>query len=204
MRNFHTIGSLFVWLAIVTAASAGDRFETIKNSLADATCVELQFLSIVESDIFETVDTATGQAYIAADGRYRVSIGPDEFLFDGSALYSYSRPNAQVVIEPSTGGGSAGEEVSFLTGLDEHYRSAPLEPGKKYRLIRRDGLTSSLPDTMTVTLHPDSLWFEGMEYLDVNDDLNRIVILQQKLYHTCDSNRFAPVYPDSVEQIHLR
>lgn len=203
MKNLLIFGGLLMLPAIAAVVSAGDRFETIKDRLADATCVELEFLSVVESDIFETVDTAVGRAYIAADGRYRVSIGPDEYLFDGRSLYSYSRPNAQVVIEPSTGSGSAGEEVSFLTGLDEHYRADPIEPGKRYRLIRRDGVASSLPDTMTVMLHPDSLWFESLEYFDVNDELNRIVIRQQKLYETCDTSRFAPAYPDSVERIHL-
>ena len=50
----HLTISTFLLLSLITTAGllGGDRFDQIKKNLAEAECVDLRFLSIIESDIF--------------------------------------------------------------------------------------------------------------------------------------------------------
>ena len=191
-------------LSVVTAVSlnAGDRFGPIKTDMSDAGCVRLDFLSIIESDIFDVVDTASGRADIASDGRYLVTLGEDVYLYDGIYLYSYSGVAGQVVIEPGDDN-SSGSQVSFITRLDHFYRTSTVRGGEEYRLILKDGPVGELPDSMRVFLHPKEDRIAGLEYFDINEELNRIEITGQQLDSICGEDLFIPAFPDSVERVRL-
>ncbi|TET95211.1 MAG: hypothetical protein E3J26_03160, partial [Candidatus Zixiibacteriota bacterium] len=81
---------VFLWLIYLSTSAAADRFDTIKEQLAQAACTRFEFVSIIESEIFDATDSATGTAYIARDGRFNVTLGEDRYLFDLRFLYSYS------------------------------------------------------------------------------------------------------------------
>ena len=183
--------------------SAGDPFVSIKAVLSDAACVEMTFLSILESDIFDHVDSAFGTAYIARDGRYTVTVGGDRYLFDLEHLYNYSPQTNQVTVERAGGGAGGSAEVSFVTRLDDYYRTTPLRPGESYRLIRADSSATNVPDSLLVFIDTVSMHLASVEYYDVNEELNRIIITEQITHAFCDSSRFLPNFPDSCEVIKL-
>jgi len=60
--------------------SQADPLEELKKNMSEADCSRFEFISILESEIFDSVDSTLGSALIASDGRYRVTIGPDEYL----------------------------------------------------------------------------------------------------------------------------
>jgi len=187
---------------LLSSAQAGDSFDKLKDKLAGAKCVRLDFLSIIESDIFERIDTTLGTAYIADDGRYLVVLGEDEYLYNLELLYSYSKVNNQVTIEKIDS--RTGEDVVFVMRLDSLYNSSAVKKDREYRLVKKDSVfESNIPDSMLLYMDPEKLVLLEIEYFDVNEELNRIVFLKQETGPACDESRFTPQFPDSVEQIKL-
>ncbi len=192
-----------LWLVGLAAGLAADRFGTIREQLAEAACTRLEFVSIIESEIFEAADSAAGTAYIAHDGRFNVTLGEDRYLFDLRFLYSYTAENNQVVIEEVADQAQITREISFVTRLDELYETQTVAPGKSYRLLKKAGEKSDIPDSLTVYIAPDVLQLERLEYFDINEERNVIVIRKQQTSKDCDETQFEPAFPDSVERIRL-
>ncbi len=202
MKKIVTIVGVFCCLGLGAAFSA-DSFEQIKKAMAEAGCNRFEFLSVVESDIFDTVDSTAGVACIARDGRYSVTIGTDQYLYDGEYLYSFSGINNQVTVERVDPRTVAGEEISFVTRLDEFFSTSQTSVPGQYRLVKTAGDAENLPDSMLVTITTEPLGLSRIEYYDLNDELNRIIFLSQRTDAECDSTRFLPVFPDSAEVIKL-
>jgi hypothetical protein len=197
---------LYFAAALCLIAEAGgaepDRLDILKLQFARADCVSFQFLSIVESGVFERSDTAEAEATIAEDGRYLINLGRDQYLYDLEFLYSFSSDNNQLTID-RVNGMEAHEELSFVKRLDEFYRSFVLKPDSQYRLLKSSAQESNIPDSLLLFLRSDSLVLDRIEYYDINEELNRIIFLEQIVHDTCQDLLFAPDYPDSVEVIRL-
>lgn len=183
-------------------ASAGD-FKKTKQNLSQFNCAYFEFLSTIDSKIFDVIDSAHGEAYIAKDGRYSVEIGPDIFIFDGDTLYSYFWSNNQVIIEKPDPGDPVSSEISFVMKLNEWYDSKALKEKDLYKLTRKKDIGGDIPDSMTIKINDQTSDIEIIEYFDINGDLNRIEILNQKLDSLCHDSKFRPNFPDSVEKIRI-
>lgn len=186
------------------AASESGRFDRVKERLASAECVRMDFINIIHSEIFDIVDSTTGSACLASDGRYRVRLGDDTYLYDGSDLHSYSRENNQVVVEAVDPDSDAGREVTFLTRLEELFETKGQPTANSYRLSRRKDSMEDLPDSMTVIVDPERLLINRVEFYDINDEFNIIELLNQNLDSACTDRDFTPNFPDSVETVKLR
>ncbi len=79
-----------------------DTFSEIKKKLKKATCMHFEFISIIESDIFETVDSTYGNAQMAKDGRYNIALGTDVYAYDLKRYFTYVPDNNQLIIEKGT------------------------------------------------------------------------------------------------------
>ena len=197
---------LFTWAALLCAAatvSAGDRFEALKADLGSAVCVHIEFVSIIDSDVFDIVDSMYGSAEIAQDGRFNVAIGEDRFLYDLEHLYSYSAAANQVVIEKARQDLFTGSEIAFVTRLDDFYTTETVSADKTYRLTRSDDSESDIPETITVTLADGGTALEKFAFRDINDDLNTIRFLSSATADSCRAADFRPEFPDSVERVRL-
>jgi outer membrane lipoprotein-sorting protein len=180
----------------------GDPFEQIKAAMAKAACCRFEFISIVESEVFESVDSTDGSALLAADGRYLIKIGGDEYLRTADRLYSYSRDENQVTVEKVDRANVSDETVSFITRFDKYYRTLSRKLGSEYLLIRLDS-ASRLPDSVTVNVSGKKPQLESLEYLDDNGDFNRIVFRLREYESACDERLLSPHFSDSVEVIEL-
>jgi len=186
------------------AGGSGKAFDRLTSRLSSAACVELQFVSIIASDVFKSVDSAEGTAVLARDGRYKIHIGSDEYLFDGGFLYSYSAENNQVTVEATDSTNGTSESVAFLTRLDDWYDSHILQPGRKYRLVKRaEAPDGALPDSMRITIDAEQNRLVRVVYFDINDDLHEVAISRQILSDSCREELFLPDWPDSVETVKL-
>ena len=185
-----------------SALAEKDPFEQIKAAMAGAACCHFEFISIIESEVFESVDSTNGSAMLAADGRYFIKVGSDEYLRTPDRLYSYSSDENQVTVERVDPAGVTDETVSFITRFDTYYRTVPRKPGHEYFLIRLDS-ASSLPDSVTVIVSSKKPQLESLEYLSDNADFNRIVFLSREYQATCDERFLTPHFPDTVEVIEL-
>jgi len=196
--------ALILLLSAANSFGQGDPFANVKTAMSRAACCRYEFLSIVESTIFETVDTTRGTAVIAADGRYHVSIGPDEYLKTSDRLYSYSQTENQLTIESAPPGMVPQESVSFITRLDDYYTTKMRVPKSKYFLRRTDTAAVDLPDSLTVLMAEGQARIERLVFFDVNDDRNQIVFKKCEYLDKCDETALVPHFPDSAEVIHIR
>jgi outer membrane lipoprotein-sorting protein len=202
MRRLSLLLGLMLCLAPAAGARA-DSFDEIKARLAKAGCNRFVFRSILQSSIFRQTDTTNGEAYIAADGRYRVTIGEDRYINDGRRLYSYSAAGNQVVEQKVDSTTAFSKEVSYLTRLDEFFKTSILKSDSEYRLVKKTGRMQNLPDSMHLVINRKALTIERFEYLDINDERVRIELLKQSSSETCTESLFEPDFPDSVERVRL-
>ncbi len=198
---------VFYWPVILVVvapflAAAAD-FNKVKENLSHSACIHFEFLSTIDSKIFDVVDSAVGLAYIARDGRYYIEVGHDRYLFDGDTLYTYFGENNQVIIENPDSADLVADEISFVMKLDEWYDSKALKLKSRFRLVKKESVTGDMPDSMIITVEDKSPNIKLIEYFDVNGDLNRIEILKQESDSVCDDSRFRPNFPDSVEKVRL-
>ena len=203
MRRSVALAAIVLFLTAGGPVSGQDRFEALKTLLASSDCTRFEFVTILMSDVFDADDSISGTALIAADGRYRVDVNHDQYLYDAKHLYSYSPENDQVVIEKPDSAFVSGTQISFITRLDELYHTRAVRPGSDYWLVRRDAVRGSIPDSMTVCIDPEALKIRLIEYFDVNDELTRILIQKQETDLGCGPKDFEPTFPDSVERVRL-
>ena len=193
------IGSCVLLFA---TAAAGD-FDKIKSDLGRDGCHDFEFIAILESDIFDQVDSTYGTAYIASDGRYSLEIADESYVYDLESVYSYSESAGQVIVEKAGGSAPRGEEFSFIMFLEECYETYNTDKNNCYRLIKHSDASASYPDSLTVLIDSEHLQLKHFEYFDVNEELNRIELLKQQYRPECDCQRFVPDFPDSAEVIRL-
>lgn len=202
MKRFLMLAGMAGLMGI--QAYCADPLKMVNQRSSEAVCIRFEFLSIIESEIFGTVDTTVGSADLAADGRFDIRLGVDRYLYDLDRLYSHSTENNQVVIEPAEAGAGVADEISFLTRLDELYHARPGPLKGQYSLRRKkDDLQSDLPDSLQITIDPEKLIIEKVEYFDINEDFNRLIILKQTYFDSCEAATFQPDFPDSVERVRL-
>ncbi len=192
-------------LVALTPACEADSFDVVKKGLAAAACVRFEFISIIESELFDVVDSTPGSACIGRDGRYRVSLGPDVYLRDERFIYNYSEETNQVVMERVDSAAADGydDNIAYITDLDRFFDTHLLEPERKYRLTRRRDEARDMPDSMVVLIDPAIPRMTAIEFFDVNGELNRIVFLTQAEDSVCAEAIFEPTFPDSVERVRL-
>lgn len=193
------------FLAITMAASTvgADSFDEIKADLAGASCVEFEFISILESAVFDEVDSSFGNAVLASDDRYRIAINNDLYLFDLEHVYSYSADNNQVVIEIPQSDNPIGEEIGYIKHLDDFFTSKVIQADREYHLTKKRHGYSGIPDSLSVFIDSANSRLEQIIYYDLNDDLSRIVIINQVTSKTCDTGIFKASFPDSVDTVEL-
>ncbi len=198
--RLYAIGILVMIPAI---GSGADKLAEAVDQLRGADCAAIEFLSIARSDFFSYVDTVYGEVYLAADGRYRVRLGPDTYLHTGDTLYSHSAKHNQVTVESGMSYLGQAEQVSWLRRLDHWYEWSSDGPWL-YRLTRKESDTAGdLPGRMTVRIDSLRSTIDWLEYKDINDDLNRLIIHRQRLDSPCQDSLLTPRFPDTVEVIKL-
>lgn len=199
MRKLLPCLLILLWAG---AAAGNDPLERLKMLWSSAGCLEISFMSIVESDIFSTVDTVLGTARIAPDGRYAITLGNDNYLFDGQAHYSFSLETNQIIIRT---GATASElpQIQLFANLDSLYATEPPKTKHLYRLTLRTNMGDDLPNPLELELTADGKRLKQLRFRDVNEDTNRILIDSLKLFDTCGDSWFIPDFPDSAEIVKL-
>lgn len=185
------------------SAVAQDRFDSVKSRLARAHCLKLEFTNILESDVFDTVDTTKGTALMSQDGHYRIHLGRDWYVYNGKKLYSYSHDNDQVTVEKFEAEQARVDELSFLTRLDEYYKTTILTANSRYHLTRVDGENRNIPDSLIVTLDKKRQMIRTIEYVDDSGEQNLITITKHSMNANCKPSNFTPRIPKSADIVRL-
>ena len=178
-----------------------DTFEKLKKNLKKAECMEYDFISVIESDVFDTVDSTYGHAQLSNDGRYYISMGEEVYSYDLKNYFTYVIPNNQLIIEK--GDENSNDDILFITKLDEFYKSYILQPDSLYKLVRKENVIGEFPDSLTIRINKKKQQFEEISFIDINEELNRIIFLNQIYHSNCIDSLLIPNFPDSVERVKL-
>ena len=77
-----------------------------------------------------------------------------------------------------------------------------MRPDLEYRLDLIDSSQADLPTVMLVFLS-NTGHLDLIQYVDLNEDVNKLVFMNHALYGECPEGKFEPNYADSVEVIRL-
>ena len=190
-------------LFLLPSVGVCDTFDAIKSQFKQATCTRITFQSIVSSTIFESTDTASGRALFDRNSRYQITLGRDCYTFDGTELFTFSWDNQQATVEKVDTGGQFGAEVSFVTRLDEIYKTHILRPDSSYRLVKTARGYSGVPDSLVVTIDKKLKQIARIQYLDTNEEPTTLIFLDVRFEERCDPAEFVPKFPDSIKVIRL-
>jgi len=202
MKNIISISLFILILQVTLSAGETNHFTDLKRQLNEAGCINLEFISSLESSVFDTVDSTYGMAVISGDGCYNIRLGNDIYLYDHDKSYSYSEGANQVIIEDVDDPEMMGKELSFIKNLDELYTTNQIKKNRIYMLskIEKEGEISDIPDSMIMYIS-DNNHFDSLSYYDINEDLNKIYFISQIISDTCDNSLFIPNFPDSAERV---
>ena len=198
---------LCVGLCALTFASSHSGelslFDEIKDRLNSAPQTKMSFLNLVVSDVFETTDTTRGEIVFTSDGLYSTIIGPDHYIFDGRCLWEYSALYNQATKNCVQPGQPVDESFLFFLRLDRDYLTHERIADSIYALTAREGTESGAPDSMVVVINPELKRIVEFSYYDINEELNRILVLEEISFETADSSLFKANFPDSTEIVNI-
>jgi len=205
MKNIISTSLLILFLLsslVADESQIENKFSEIKQQMNKAGCISIELISVLESSVFDSIDSTNGTAVISRDGRYNIQLGTDIYLYDLQKSYSYSEGTNQVIIEDVADPEMMGREISFIKNLDELYITKALENNKIYRLtlIDLDDKISDIPDSMIIYIS-NNKHFDSLSFFDHNEDLNLIYFINQEISDTCKDSYFIPDFPDSVEKV---
>ena len=203
MNILSTTLTFCIFVSAINSAAGEDKFDSLKVRMKETECSNFQFTSIIESEVFLTVDSIDGSAWIAKDGRYAVKIGGDHYLFDGDYLHSYSSDNEQVVIETIDSGTTTGNEVLFIVRLDELYVSSTQIPNREYILRKKPDQHGNSPDSLRLFLSDISGDLTRISYFDENEDRHLILIEKMELKDECLPSLFEADWPPGTDIVKL-
>lgn len=181
--------------------SFADSFDDIKKELSKEGCWHFLFIDVIESDIFNSIDSTNGEAYLSSDGRYNIKTDKDFYIYDLVNYYSYSPESNQLVIEKNLN--NEDEEISFITNLDKYYITVIIDSDKSYSLYKKDNITGDIPDSMVVIIDSKDKILKRLEYYDINEELNKLILIEQNHIDSCLNDYFIPNVPDSTERVKL-
>jgi outer membrane lipoprotein-sorting protein len=203
MRHYLLIRSALICgtLLLLSGRLSADSFDDLIEKYKKASLIELDVIVVVESSIFDDVDSVAGRILVCADGRYRMELGEDSYIFDGRCIWEYSAENRQATKKCLKDGEIFENRLSFIKNLNKFYDAEIVVPDSIYRLLSVDSTESSLPEEMSLYVSRADL--KLIDYFDLNQDLNRIYINRTILTDSIKAGLFEFNPPDSVEIISL-
>ena len=200
---YYCIPIAVALISLSSFAMGDDLFDKIEKELSSAAMVTLKVEVINRSKIFNSADTSAGDISIAGDGRYSAHLNDDIYLFDGKCIWEFSAENNQATKQCLKDGEKFENRLFFLKDLDKHYASQVIHKKTQYLLTLRNKKSASLPDSLTVHLNSRLGLISKINYRDLNNDLNEVIIKKQSLFNRVDTTSFQIRLPDSTEIINL-
>ncbi len=162
--------------------------DTLRATYQGMGYISLNFVQLVHSDIFETVDTIPGSVSAGGGGRFRLSL-PGRLLVSNGILYwSYSEENKQVLVDSVAKIGSW-DPLTLLYDPEKVYecrKEKTIGDTIEFEMAAVDSATD--PADFTLFVHRETLVPEKLIYFDEND--SRIVVLIRdfsRVAHLSDS-----------------
>lgn len=167
--------------------------DTLRANYQGRGFIQVDFVQLIHSDVFKTVDTIPGSVYAGREGRFRLSM-PGRLLVSNGVLYwSYSEENQQALVDSVARIGSW-DPLTLLYDPERAYRCRDEKitgDTIRFDLAAVDSVTD--PAAFTLFVQGKSFVPQKVVYLD--DSGSRIVVLIR------DFSRLSRL-PDSLFEFH--
>jgi outer membrane lipoprotein-sorting protein len=175
----------------------------LRASFQQENYITLDFLQIIDSGIFETVDSLTGKLWAGKEGRFRLEMPGQTLVSNGILYWSYSAENKQVLIDSVAGLG----EWNPLTLL--------YDPEKAYCCVNESrnkntfefimSATDSLTEPQAFSLQVAKRGFipQKLIYYDDNDSRIEVIIERFEWEESLLDSLFIFHAPVGVEVIRI-
>lgn len=174
--------------AVYAQESACPDIESLRANYQGLGYISLDFVQLVYSDVFKTVDTIPGSVSAGGEGRFRLSM-PERLLVSNGILYwSYSEENQQALVDSVAKIGSW-DPLTLLYDPEKVYECRNEKTAGdtiKFDMAAVDSATE--PSKFTLFVRKGTFVPEKLVYFDENDSRIEVLIRHfSRLSHLPDS-----------------
>ncbi len=178
--------------------------DTLKADYKQEHYISLEFIQIIHSDIFSTVDTLTGTVWAGWQGRFRLEMPNQQLVSNGDVYWSYSVDNEQVIVESveNIGGWNPLTLLYDPEGVYSCIEEIESDDGN-YRFLMQALDSNTVPYQFFMTAEKDTYNPSGIEYFDDNESKIEIFISEFLRLQEVVESKFEFVAPEGVEVIEM-
>jgi outer membrane lipoprotein carrier protein len=191
------------------AETAEEVLENMREKYESIEDAEIRFTQRVRFSMANIEQKISGLLTMKRENRYRVELDDRTIVTDGRTVWSYSRPNNQVLIDDFAMDDRSfspenilvrapSEFVPTLLG-EERFRDIEFTVIK---LVPRDD--QAFMQSMKVWVDPDSWLMGKVELVDANGKETTYIVEEIRINTDVDDNLFRFRIPDGVDVVDLR
>ncbi len=178
------------------------KYETIKDATLD-------FSQTVRLGVMKREQSFDGKLTMKREKKYRIELEQQTIVTNGKTVWSYSKPNQQVIIDSVKEDSKNFSPDKILLNAPENYSSTFL---KKEKIENRELTVVKLtPKDERSFIASMKLWIDEKdslikkaEVIDVNENFTQYTVKKILLNKNIDENEFTFQIPENVEVIDLR
>ncbi|MCK5126734.1 MAG: outer membrane lipoprotein carrier protein LolA [candidate division Zixibacteria bacterium] len=177
--------------------------QEMKKSYKNRQFISLDFIQLIHSDIFETVDTLKGTVKAGWEGRFRLEMPHQQLVSNGILFWSYSVENEQVIVD-SVAGLAGWNPLTLLYDPEGVYTCLKqTDAGKSidYEMTAIDSNTA--PASFILTAKKDNYVPVKLTYTDDNESRIDVFISDFSRPDSLSESLFEFIPPKGVEVIEM-
>lgn len=170
----HVIRHILItgWIIVFAGGALGGdcpAIQQLRRMHREKPFISLDFIQVIHSDVFETVDTLTGTLRAGHDGRFRLTMPGQEVVSNGILYWSYSVENQQVLVDSVADLGSW-NPLTLLYDPERVYQCRSQETvGGLYELELEAIDSFVVPQSFILRVDRGGLSPKSLSYYDDND-----------------------------------
>ena len=177
--------------------------EKLRHYYRQEKFIELNFMQVTHSDVFETIDTLTGRVWAGWKGRFRLEMPSQQLVSNGVLYWSYSVDNEQVIVDSvaNLGGWNPLTLLYDPEGVYECHSQTHADGSYRFEMEAIDSTTA--PRAFTLKTQERTFVPISIEYLDDNESRIEVFISDFRRVQAVADSVFEFVAPEGVEIIYM-
>ncbi|MBI1805443.1 MAG: outer membrane lipoprotein chaperone LolA [Ignavibacteria bacterium] len=188
---------------------AGDIISKLQRKYDSIRDVSITFRQDVQFGVTKAEQSFSGKLLMKKGNRYRIEMDQQTIVTDGKSVWSFNKPNNQVLIDNFKENPASFSPDKVLVNVPNNYSSTVIgkerlgsQEATVLKLIPKNP-TSSLK-WMKVWVDTDELLMKKIQMLETSDNLMTYVVTDIKLNPGLADSQFQFEPPTGVEVIDLR
>ena len=176
------------------------------KTINDAT---MEFSQTVRIGVMKREQSFEGKLFMKREKKYRIELEQQTIVTNGKTVWSYSKPNQQVLIDSVKEDSKNFSPEKILLHAPENYFASFLKKesfdGKQVsvlKLIPKDD--RSFITTMKLWISDSDSLIKKAELIDINENFTQYTVKKISLNNNIEEGVFTFIIPETVEVIDLR